>query len=160
MRNTKRARGLTLLELVITLGILAILVSAALPLTSNAVKGRREQELRQALREMRDALDRFNRIEYGQFGGQRVPIEERTPSGYPKKLDLLFDGFVPVGRVDGKKVYYLRRVPVDPLTGKREWGFRSSTDAPDASSTTGEDVFDVYSLSTDKGLNDIPYREW
>jgi general secretion pathway protein G len=89
-----------------------------------------------------------------------VPIQERTPTGYPKKLDILVEGFVPANRVDDKKIRFLRRLPVDPMTGVAEWGVRSSTDDPDTESTNGEDVFDVYSLSEGKGLNGTKYKEW
>ncbi len=73
---------------------------------------------------------------------------------------MLHEGFVPVGQVNGKKVYYLRRLPVDPITGRAEWGLRSSTDEPDTSRTNGDDVFDVYSLAEGKALNGTKYREW
>lgn len=156
----KAQSGTSLLELIVTLAILAILTASALPLTANAVKSRRETELRYALREIRDSIDRFNRLEYVQWQGQRVPIEERTPSGYPKKLNILYEGFIPVGQINGKKVYYLRRLPIDPMTGKAEWGIRSSTDEPNSGSTNGDDVFDVYSLSDGTALNGAKYREW
>ncbi|MBX7223254.1 MAG: prepilin-type N-terminal cleavage/methylation domain-containing protein [Blastocatellia bacterium] len=152
--------GVSLLELIITLAILAILTAAALPLTANAVKGRREAELRYALREIRDAIDRYRRVERDQFADQRIPIENRTPSGYPKKLEILHEGFIQVGQVNGKKTYYLRRLPKDPMTGNTEWGLRSSTDEPDSSSTNGDDVYDVYTLSEGTGLNGTKYREW
>lgn len=159
-RTSLLQSGTSLLELVITLAILAILTAAVLPMTANTVKSRREVELRRALRELRESIDRFNRIEYVLFQGQRIPIEDRTPSGFPKKLNILYEGFIPAGQVNDKKVYHLRRLPIDPMTGTAEWGIRSSTDEPDDYSTNGDDVFDVYSLSEGTAMDGTKYKTW
>jgi general secretion pathway protein G len=89
-----------------------------------------------------------------------IPIQERTPSGFPKSLEILSKGFTPANRVDDKKLRFLRRIPIDPMTGEADWGTKSSTDDPESSSTNDEDVFDVYSKSTETGLNETKYRDW
>ncbi|MBI4851299.1 MAG: type II secretion system protein [Acidobacteria bacterium] len=160
-KQSAKSKGLSLLELIITLAILAILVSSTLPLAYNTVKRNREIELRRALRELRTAIDAYKRYSDSTLPpGQLVPIQERTPSGYPRNLEILAKGFTPSNRVDDKKLRFLRRIPVDPNTGLAEWGTRSSTDDPDSQSTNDEDVFDVYSKSNEVGLNGTKYREW
>ncbi|WP_246840724.1 type II secretion system protein [Chloracidobacterium aggregatum] len=152
-------RGSSLLEMIITLAILAILTSAALPLARTAARSRQETELRRALREIRFAIDRYKEFN-DQTGGQRIPAELRTPSGYPKNLEVLSEGFVPVGNVDGRKIFFLRRLPIDPMTGKADWQIRSSQDDPDSSLSMGDDVFDVRSRSTATALDGTRYDEW
>lgn len=160
-RKLSKTNGLSLLELIVTLAILAILVSSTLPLAYNTVKRNREIELRRSLRELRTAIDAYKRYSDSTVPpGQLIPIQERTPSGYPRSLEILAKGFTPSNRVDDKKLRFLRRIPVDPTTGLAEWGTRSSTDDPDSTSTNDEDIFDVYSKSTEVGLNGTKYREW
>lgn len=160
-KNQRKISGLTLLELIITLAILAVLVSTTLPLAYNTVRRNREIELRRSLRELRTAIDSYKRFSDSTVPpGQLVPIQDRTPSGYPKDLEILVKGFTPANRVDDKKLRFLRRIPIDPITGKAEWGTKSTTDDPDSSSSNDEDVFDVYSKSDEKGLNDTKYRDW
>jgi len=160
-RNNNKSNGLSLLELIITLAILAILVSSALPLAYNTVKRNREIELRRCLRELRTAIDSYKRYSDSTVPpGQLIPIQERTPSGFPKTLEILAKGFTPANRVDDKKLRFLRRIPIDPNTGLADWNTRSSTDDPDSSTTNDEDVFDVYSRSDEKGLNGTKYRDW
>ena len=132
-----------------------------LPLAYNTVKRNREMELRRALRELRSAIDAYREFHFsGLPPGQFIPIQERTQSGFPKTLEILSDGFVPANRVDDKKKRFLRRMPIDPMTGEAKWGVKSSTDDPDSSSTNGEDVFDVFSLSDGKALNGSKYKDW
>jgi general secretion pathway protein G len=151
----------SLIELIITLAILAMLAAAALPLATNTVRRNREIELRRSLRQLRTAIDEYKKFNDETIPpGQKIPIQERTPTGYPKKLDILVEGFVPANIVDNKKKIFLRRLPVDPMTGDTEWGVRSFTDDPDSESTNGEDVFDVYSRSDATGLNGTKYKEW
>jgi general secretion pathway protein G len=111
-------------------------------------------ELRQDLRQMRAAIDEYKR--YSDMG--LIQIDLGT-DGYPSKLDVLVEGVEIVGQVD-KKLKLLRRLPVDPMTGKDEWGMRSYQDDFDSTSWGGENVYDVYSLSQGVGLNGVPYREW
>ena len=161
-RNSIRSESaFSLIELIITLAILAMLAAVALPLAVNTVRRNREIELRRGLRELRMAIDRYKQYNDSSTPpGQFIPIQERTPTGFPKKLEILVDGFVPANRVDDKKIRFLRRMPVDPMTGEAEWGVKSSTDDPEDDSTNGEDVFDVYSKSDGTGLNGMKYREW
>jgi general secretion pathway protein G len=149
-----RQAGYTLAELVMVAAIMTALAAVALPVAKFTAKRSREADLRQALREMRNAVDEYKR--YSDNG--LLPVDLGT-EGYPSKLDVLVDGVNLVGQVD-KKVKFLRRIPLDPMTGKAEWGLRSYKDAPDATSWGGENVYDVYSRSSGVGLNGIPYRKW
>ena len=112
------------------------------------------ESLRTALREMRSAIDEFKR--YSDTG--LIPVELGT-DGYPPDLETLVEGVDVVGQID-KKARFLRRIPVDPMTGEPEWGLRSYQDDPDSTSWGGENVFDVYSLSGGVGLDRIPYAQW
>jgi general secretion pathway protein G len=156
-----RLGGFTLIELVVTVAIIGILVSAALPLAELAVKRGKEQELRQSLRQIRTALD-----EYKRAGDDGRVVRKADESGYPPSLDILVEG-VPDAKDPAKKrlIYFLRRVPADPfaedtaLPAARSWGLRSY-DSPHDSPREGRDVFDVYSLAPGIGLNGVPYRQW
>jgi general secretion pathway protein G len=153
--------GFTLLEIIVVITILSILTAAVVPLVRNSVKREREVELRLALRQLRQALDAYKR--YNDLsGGTAIPIELRTPSGYPKDLDTLVEGFIPANVVgtSGAKVKFLRRLPIDPMTGTKEWGLRSYKDKPDATTWGEEDVFDVYSKSNGQALNGTKYKDW
>ena len=154
MTARRRQRGFTLTEMVVTLAVLGILASVTLPVVKFTEKRTKEMELRSALRQMRMAIDDFKR--YSDSG--YIPVDLGT-DGYPKDLDTLVEGVDVVGQVD-KKIRFLRRVPMDPMTGTDEWGLRSYQDDPDADSWGGENVFDVYSKSAGVGLNDVPYAEW
>jgi general secretion pathway protein G len=152
-------RGVTLVELVCVSAILVILAGVAIPVAHTMVKRQKELELRQALRKIRVALDEF------QFDPQRYPgirakyLNATNEEGYPEELKWLVEG-VEIGDAAGTRVKYLRRLPVDPITGEREWGTRSSRDRPDALFSDGLNIFDVYSLSDKKALDDTYYREW
>lgn len=153
--------GFTLLEIIIVITILSVLTAAAIPMVRNTVKRERESELRFALRQLRQALDRY-KLFHDQSNGTAIPIEWKTQSGYPKELSLLVEGFVPanvVGTSDNR-VRFLRRIPIDPVTGTAEWGMRSYKDKPDSTSWGGEDVFDVYTKSDSEALNGTKYRDW
>jgi general secretion pathway protein G len=149
-----RQRGYSLVEAVVVAAVLAILAAAALPVVKFTVTRSKEADLRQHLRTMRDAVDEYKR--YTDNG--LIPVDLGT-DGYPPELEVLVEGVDVVGQVDMKKKF-LRRIPVDPMTGEAEWGLRSYQDEPDSSSWSGENVYDVYSLSEGMGLNDVPYREW
>jgi general secretion pathway protein G len=146
--------GFTLAELVTVAAVMVVLTLVTLPVAKFTAKRSREADLRQSLREMRSAVDEYKR--YSDAG--LIPVDLGT-QGYPKKLEVLVEGVEIVGQVD-RKLKLLRRIPVDPMTGKDEWGLRSYQDAWDATSWGGEDVYDVYSLSRGVGLNGIPYRKW
>jgi general secretion pathway protein G len=153
-RIRRREAGFTLAELVMVAAVLTILAMATLPVAKFTAKRAKEAELKSDLREMRMAIDEYKR--YSDAG--LIPVDLDT-QGYPKKMDILVEGVQLVGQVN-KKLKLLRRIPVDPMTGKDEWGLRSYQDAPDATSWGGEDVYDVYSLSKGAGLNGVPYRKW
>jgi general secretion pathway protein G len=152
--------GFTLLEIIIVITILSVLTAAAIPMVRNTVKREREAELRLALRQLRQAIDRYK--EYVERNPNAIPIEWRTETRYPKDLKLLVDGFTPanvVGTSDAR-VRFLRRLPLDPMMGTTEWGMRSYKDKPDATSWGGEDVFDVYTESDGEALNGTKYKDW
>lgn len=150
----RRAHGYTLVELVLVCAVLAILAAVTLPTAKYTRLRMREMELRSALREMRSAIDEHKR--YSDAG--LVAVEFGT-EGYPSDLDVLVEGVEVVGQID-KKVKFLRRIPIDPMTGDTEWGKRGYEDEPDDATWGGENVFDVYSLAEGVGLNGVPYSEW
>lgn len=162
MRNQSRSRprllrhqsGFTLAEMVIVVALLGILVGVTLPVVKFTQKRSKEMELRHDLRQMRNAIDEFKRL--SDLG--LIPVDFGT-EGYPADLEILVEGVELVGQVD-KRARFLRRIPVDPMTGEAEWGLRSFQDEPDSTSWGGENVYDVYSLSEGVGLNGVPYSEW
>ena len=154
MPRRRSQKGFTLAELVMVSAILVILASVTLPVAKFTARRTKEMELRAALREMRNAIDEYKR--YSDMG--LIPVDLGT-DGYPAELEILVEGVEIVGQVD-KKLKLLRRIPLDPMTGEREWGMRSYQDEHDATSWGGENVYDVYSQSNAVGLNEVPYREW
>ena len=149
----RRARGFTLVELLITVTILALLASVAMPLAEVAVQRGKEKELRQSLREIRDAIDAWKRA------ADDGRIEKSADaSGYPPSLAALVEGVEDKKKPDGSKLYFLRRVPRDPLGGE-DWGLRSYDSPPD-DPHEGKDVYDVFSKSDETGLNGVPYAKW
>jgi len=150
----RRARGYTLVELVVVCAVLVILAGAAFPVAKYTRLRVKEMELRSALREMRAAIDEFKR--YTDAG--LLPVDFGT-DGYPSELEVLVEPIDVVGQID-KQIRFLRRIPVDPMTGEAEWGLRSTSDEPDSTSWGGENVFDVYSLADGIGIDGVPYSEW
>jgi general secretion pathway protein G len=150
----RRARGYTLVELVVVCAVLVILAGAAFPVAKYTRLRLKEMELRSALREMRAAIDEFKR--YTDAG--LLPVDFGT-DGYPSELEVLVEPIDVVGQID-KQIRFLRRIPVDPMTGEQEWGLRSTSDEPDSTSWGGENVFDVYSLADGIGIDGVPYSEW
>jgi len=147
----KRQRGLTLVELIVAITILAILTGAAIPIARVRIRREKERELRRDLWELRDAIDRYK--DAADRGAFQVKL---GTEGYPQDLEALVKG-VDVG---GKKVRFLRKIPVDPMTGKDDWGKRCVKDDPDSQSWCGDNVFDVYSQSTASGLDGTKYSDW
>jgi general secretion pathway protein G len=150
-------RGVTYLELIATCAIMMILASAILPLARVGFTRRKEMELRRALREVRTAVDRYKLlVDQGQIGGTDVKLGSE---GYPPDLETLVKGVNRVGALD-RKIKLLRRIPLDPMTGNTEWGMRCYQDDPDETSWCGQNVWDVYSKSTAKGLDGTRYNTW
>lgn len=158
-RRSPSEAGFTLIEILVTVVIVAILASVAMPLSELARQRAKEQELRQDLREIRTAIDAYKQaVDEGHI---QISLDQ---SGYPQTLSLLVDGAVDAKSPDSRKMYFLRRIPRDPFAGnatdaESSWGKRSYDSPPDAPHE-GNDVYDVYSLSDRTGLNGIPYREW
>jgi general secretion pathway protein G len=151
------SRGFTLLELILTVAILAIFTAGAVPIARNALKREKEIELRRGLRELRTAIDRYKRaFDAGLINRLDVRPESE---GYPPSLEVLVEGVQLAGSAD-RKLRFLRRIPVDPITGKAEWGLRSTQDEPDSTAWGGQNIFDVYSLSEGMALDGTKYREW
>jgi general secretion pathway protein G len=150
----RRARGYTLVELVVVCAVLVILAGAAFPVAKYTRLRLKEMELRSALREVRAAIDEFKR--YTDAG--LLPVDFGT-DGYPAELEVLIEPIDVVGQID-KQIRFLRRIPIDPMTGEQEWGLRSTSDEPDSTSWGGENVFDVYSLADGIGIDGVPYSEW
>jgi len=148
------AAGMTLLELIITCSILLILASVALPLARVEVIRGKETQLRHDLREMRDAIDRYK----DDADRNLIQVQAGT-EGYPPDLHTLVDGVQLTGAQD-KKVHYLPKIPVDPMTKNADWGMRSVQDDPDSTSWGGQDVFDVYSQSPGTALDGTKYSDW
>jgi general secretion pathway protein G len=143
--------GLTLVELIITVAIVGILATAALPIARFQVKREKERELRRDLWEMRDAIDRYK------DASDRGAIQTKVDSvGYPPDLQTLVDGV----NVQEKKVRFLRAIPMDPMTKSTDWGMRSNQDDADAESWGGQNVFDVYSKSESTALDGTKYNTW
>lgn len=155
IRKTSEA-GMTLLELIIACTILLIISSMALPIARFTVIREREKELRYDLREMRNAIDKYKDL----ADQQKIRVEVGS-EGYPPDLDTLVKGVALGGTgAGGKNIRFLRHVPVDPMTGRAEWGMRSVQDDPDSTSWGGSNVFDVYSKSTGIALDGTKYADW
>jgi general secretion pathway protein G len=146
------ARGFTLLELIVAATILSILTMMALPLARITIQREKEKQLRTALWEMRDAIDRYKDATDRQMFQIKV-----DSGGYPPDLETLVKGVEAQG---GKKIRFLRSIPIDPMTKSKEWGLRSMQDDPDSDSWGGQSVFDVYTKSEGTALDGTKYKDW
>jgi general secretion pathway protein G len=150
-QRTRGQQGFTLLELITATVILLILTSMAIPLARVTIKREKERELRRDLWEMRDAIDRYK------DAADRNAFQTKVDSqGYPPDLETLVKGV----DVQGKKIRFLRKIPVDPMTNTTEWGMRSMQDDPDSDSFGGQNLFDVYTKSLGTGLDGTKYKDW
>ena len=152
------ARGFTFVELLVVTTIVLILASAVQPLAKVTIQRTREAELRRVVREMRTAIDKFkDAADAGQ-----IPTTElkANSEGYPPDLQTLVDGVSVANDASGRKLKFLRRIPMDPTVGDSEWGLRAYQDKPDSSSWSGQNVYDVYSKNQGTALDGTKYREW
>jgi len=148
-------RGLTLIELIVAFTILLILTSMSVPLARSKVRTEKERDFRRALDEIRHAIDRYkDASDQGLLGPAKIDTY-----GYPESLDVLVEGVKLAGQVD-KKIRFLRRIPKDPMTNSTDWGKRSMQDDPSSQSWGGQNVFDVYSKTTDKAADGTAYSDW
>ena len=147
----KRQSGMTLVELVVAVAIMAILATMVLPISRTVVKREREKELRAALWQMRDSIDRYK--DYADRGAFQIKLGSE---GYPPDLETLVKGV----DIQGKKIRFLRHIPVDPMTHSTEWGMRSMQDDPTSESWGGQSVFDVYTKSQGTALDGTKYSDW
>jgi general secretion pathway protein G len=158
VRRFRGEGGFTFIELLVVSTLLIILASAVLPMARVTMQRQREAELRRSLREMRAALDRFKAAADAQQIGA---TDLRAGSeGYPPDLETLVEGVSVVGDASGRKLKFLRRIPIDPMTNSTDWGLRAYADRPDSTSWGGQNVFDVYTKSQGTALDGTKYREW
>ena len=151
MAKQNKQQGFTLVELIVATSILLILSTMAVPLARVTIKREREKELRAALWQLRDGIDRYK--DAADRGAFQIKVGSE---GYPPDLDTLVNG-VDVG---GKKLKFLRRIPTDPMTGGTDWGLRSMQDDPNSDSWGGDNVFDVYTKSDGTALDGTKYKDW
>jgi general secretion pathway protein G len=150
--------GFTFLELVIVTAILMILASTIMPMAQVTAQRQREVELRRSLREIRTAIDKFkDAVDQGQ-----IPMTELEPGneGYPPDLETLVNGVSAANDASGRKLKFLRKIPIDPMTNSTDWGKRAYQDRPDSQSWGGKNVFDVYTTYKGTGLDGTKYQDW
>ena len=155
MRCRAGERGVTLIEMVITIMVLLILASVTVPSARFAIKRQKELELRRNLRDMRHAIDEYKKL----CDSGLIPKEGVDSECYPEDLDVLVEGVDKVGTV-GQKVKFLRRIPIDPFTKSKEWGKRSLQDEADSSSWSEQNVYDVYTQHDGTALDGTEYKDW
>jgi general secretion pathway protein G len=151
-------RGYTFVELLVVATLIMILASAVLPLAKVSAQRAREAELRRVLREMRTAIDKYkDAADTGQIGSLDLKAGSQN---YPPDLETLVEGVNAANDATGRKLKFLRRIPVDPMTRKTDWGLRSYQDKPDSTRWGGQDVFDVYTKSEGVALDKTKYKDW
>ena len=150
--------GFTFVELVVCTAILMVLASAAIPLARVSIRRQKEYETHRLLREMRTAIDKFK--DYADNGIIASTELQFGAENYPQSLQQLVDGVARANDASGRKIKLLRRIPIDPLTGKADWGMRSYQDEADSKVWGGQNVYDVYTKAEGKGLDGTKYRDW
>jgi general secretion pathway protein G len=156
--SERSGSGYTFIELLIVSTIVLILASAIMPLARVTAARTREAELHRVLREMRGAIDKYkDAADTGVIGALEIKVGSE---GYPPDLETLVEGVAIANDATGRKLKFLRRVPVDPMTRSTEWGLRSYQDKPDTTRWGGQNVFDVYTTFTGKGLDGTNFRDW
>jgi general secretion pathway protein G len=154
----RRRGGYSFVELLVVASIILILASAIMPLARVTVQRQRELELHRMLREMRTAIDRYkDAVDTGQIGSTDV---KTGSEGYPPDLETLVEGVSAANDASGRKLKFLRRVPIDPMTQSADWGMRSYQDRPDSTTWGGQNVYDVFTKSGGTALNGTKYRDW
>ena len=152
------ARGYSFVELLVVATILLILASAILPLAKVTMQRQREAEVRRSLRELRTAIDNFkDAVDTGLIGSTDV---RAGSEGYPPDLETLVEGVSVVNDASGRKLKFLRRIPIDPLTRDTEWGLRAYQDRPDSTTWGGQNVYDVYTTASGTALDGTRYQDW
>jgi general secretion pathway protein G len=154
--SRRKQKGLTLVELIVAFTIMLVLTTMAVPLARSKVRAERERDLRRALDEMRRAIDKYkDNCDQSFFGPPKA-----GSNCFPESLEILVEGQKIANSPDGKKLKFLRRIPVDPFTRKADWGMRSDQDDPTSMSWGGQNVFDVYSKTYEKAPDGTAYAEW
>lgn len=157
-RDLARERGFTFVELLVVTALVGILASVVMPLARVAMQRQREIELRRTLREMRTAIDHYkDAADQNMLAATEVKMGNE---GYPPTLEVLVEGVRAAGDATDRKLKFLRRIPVDPITGAKEWGMRSYQDRPDAKSWGGQNVYDVFTTSDGTALDGSKYKDW
>lgn len=157
-RGLAACPGFTFVELVVVSALLLILSSAILPLAKVTIQRQREVELHRALREMRLAIDKYkDAADQGMIGGTDL---KAGAEGYPPSLEVLVEGVSVANDASGRKLKFLRRIPIDPMTKSTDWGLRSYQDDPDSTSWGGQSVYDVYTKSDGTALDGTKYKDW
>ena len=153
-----RADGYSFVELLVVTTIILILASAVQPLARVTIQRQKESELRRALRDMRDAIDKFkDAADQGMIPSTEL---KAGSEGYPPDLETMVEGVSVANDASGRKLKLLRRVPIDPMTGQADWGLRAYQDKPDTTTWGGQNVFDVRSLSGGTALDGSKYKDW
>jgi general secretion pathway protein G len=147
---------MTLVELIVAFTILLVLATMAVPMARTNVRRIKERQLREALHEIHTAIDKYKDM----ADGGKLGVQKLDSYGYPESLQALVDGVKGSGQAADTKLKFLRRIPIDPMTNTREWGLRSMQDDPMSTSWGGQNVFDVYTKSSEKAADGTPYAEW
>jgi general secretion pathway protein G len=158
MRISRDSAGFTFIELLVATAVMMILASAALPIARVSIRRQREVELKNDLRVMRAAIDKFK--DYADTGRIASTELQAGSENYPASLQQLVDGVPLANDATGRKLKLLRRIPIDPMTNSQDWGLRSYQDQPTAAAWGGQNVYDVYSKADGKGLDGTKYKDW